>query len=82
MKPGKPVAFGQLHDALFLGLPANPVAVFVTGLVPARPLILKMQGAMTFRNAFTHVPTGFVWTAGKRQKCLPVCAWNRTKRGL
>jgi molybdopterin molybdotransferase len=30
MKPGRPLAFGQLGDALFFGLPGNPVAVMVT----------------------------------------------------
>ncbi len=45
MKPGKPVAFGRVDEALFLGLPGNPVSVFVTFLIFARPLIEKMQGA-------------------------------------
>ncbi|MCU7845867.1 MAG: molybdopterin molybdenumtransferase MoeA [Candidatus Thiodiazotropha sp. (ex Monitilora ramsayi)] len=30
MKPGRPLTFGHLHDALFFGLPGNPVAVMVT----------------------------------------------------
>ncbi|NOR42234.1 MAG: molybdopterin molybdenumtransferase MoeA, partial [Gammaproteobacteria bacterium] len=33
MKPGKPVAFGRVGKALFMGLPGNPVSVFVTFLV-------------------------------------------------
>ncbi len=30
MKPGRPLTFGKLGDALFFGLPGNPVAVMVT----------------------------------------------------
>ncbi|MEC8444312.1 MAG: gephyrin-like molybdotransferase Glp [Pseudomonadota bacterium] len=42
MKPGKPLAFGQVENALFLGLPGNPVSALVTlhqiGLVVLRTL--------------------------------------------
>ncbi|MFV2004500.1 MAG: gephyrin-like molybdotransferase Glp, partial [Gammaproteobacteria bacterium] len=44
MKPGKPVAFGKVDNAIFIGLPGNPVSVFVTFLIFARAAILKMQG--------------------------------------
>ena len=30
MKPGRPLAFGQIKDAHFFGLPGNPVSVMVT----------------------------------------------------
>lgn len=30
MKPGKPLAVGRIDDAIFLGLPGNPVSVFTT----------------------------------------------------
>ncbi|ABC31590.1 Molybdopterin biosynthesis enzyme [Hahella chejuensis KCTC 2396] len=45
IKPGKPLAFGQVGSTPFLGLPGNPAAVFVTFCILARPYILKMQGA-------------------------------------
>jgi molybdopterin molybdotransferase len=48
MKPGKPLAFGEvLHGenaAFFMGLPGNPVSSFVTFLMFVRPFILKLQG--------------------------------------
>lgn len=72
MKPGKPVAYGKVGDAVFMGLPGNPVSVFVTFNIFARPLILKMQGAEKFLNAFTNVRSGFEWPAGKRQEYLRV----------
>ncbi|GAB4463966.1 MAG: molybdopterin molybdotransferase MoeA [Burkholderiaceae bacterium] len=45
MKPGKPLAFGHVRGAPFVGLPGNPVSSFVTFLLFARPFILARQGA-------------------------------------
>lgn len=72
MKPGKPVAYGKVGNAIFMGLPGNPVSVFVTFLLFARPLINKMQGAKNYLNAFTTARAGFDWPAGKRQEYLRV----------
>lgn len=44
IKPGKPFAFGQLHNAVFCGLPGNPVSSMVTFYKLVWPLIVKMQG--------------------------------------
>ncbi|RFA30833.1 hypothetical protein CAI21_04040 [Alkalilimnicola ehrlichii] len=44
IKPGKPFAFGRVGDTPFIGLPGNPVSVFVTFLILARPLLMKLQG--------------------------------------
>ncbi len=44
IKPGKPVAFGTVAGTPFLGLPGNPVAVFVTFAVVARPLLARLAG--------------------------------------
>ena len=44
VKPGKPLAFGEVKDAFFIGLPGNPVSSFVTFLLFVRPFILRMQG--------------------------------------
>ena len=43
-KPGRPLAFGQVGTAPFVGLPGNPVAAMVTYLRIARPLILRLAG--------------------------------------
>jgi len=45
IKPGRPIAFGQVGRVPFVGLPGNPVAVMVTFLRIARPLILRLAGA-------------------------------------
>jgi molybdopterin molybdotransferase len=49
IKPGRPVAMGVLRSsngrAAFVGLPGNPVAVFVTFARVVRPLLLRLAGA-------------------------------------
>ena len=45
MKPGRPLAFGRLGDAVFVGLPGNPVAAMVCFLLFARPVLLRLAGA-------------------------------------
>jgi molybdopterin molybdotransferase len=44
MKPGKPVAFGRIGEALFFGLPGNPVSVMVTFYQLVRPALLALAG--------------------------------------
>jgi len=72
MKPGKPVAFGKVDNALFMGLPGNPVSVFVTYLLFARPLILKLQGAVDCMPKRVHVRADFEWKKVQRQEYLRV----------
>lgn len=45
MKPGKPLAYGQIKNATFFGLPGNPVSVMVTFYQVVRPALLKLMGA-------------------------------------
>jgi molybdopterin molybdotransferase len=44
IKPGRPVAMGVVDGTPFIGLPGNPVAVFVTFAFLARPLIARLAG--------------------------------------
>ncbi len=44
IRPGKPFAFGQVNGTPFLGLPGNPVSVFVTLLIIGRPYLFCCQG--------------------------------------
>jgi molybdopterin molybdotransferase len=52
IKPGRPVAMGVIpggkrgDGAAFVGLPGNPVAVFVTFVRVVRPLLLRLAGAL------------------------------------
>lgn len=44
IRPGRPIALGQIGHVPFIGLPGNPVAVLVTFLCFARPLLLRLSG--------------------------------------
>jgi molybdopterin molybdotransferase len=50
MKPGKPLAFGQIGQVPVLGLPGNPVSVMVSFEMFVRPAILKMMGRTDWRR--------------------------------
>jgi len=45
IRPGRPLAMGQVGDTAFVGIPGNPVAVMVTFLLFVRPLVLRLSGA-------------------------------------
>ena len=45
IKPGRPLALGQIGTVPFVGLPGNPAAAMITFLRFARPLILRLAGA-------------------------------------
>ena len=45
IKPGRPMSFGQIGNCVLLGLPGNPVAVFVCFLLHVWPLLRRMGGA-------------------------------------
>ena len=45
IRPGRPIALGQVDRVPFVGLPGNPVAALVTFLCFARPLLLRLSGA-------------------------------------
>jgi molybdopterin molybdotransferase len=45
IKPGRPMSFGQIGDAIVVGLPGNPVAVFVCFLLYVWPMLRRLGGA-------------------------------------
>jgi len=44
MKPGKPLAIGKINQALFFGLPGNPVSVMATFYLFVAPALCQMMG--------------------------------------
>ncbi|WP_223879242.1 molybdopterin molybdotransferase MoeA [Chitinimonas arctica] len=71
IKPGKPLAFGKLGQADFIGLPGNPVSAFLTFVLLARPFLLKRMGADVSAPRAIHVPADFAWPgAGQRREFL------------
>jgi molybdopterin molybdotransferase len=59
IRPGRPVALGQIGRTPFVGLPGNPVAVMVTFVTLARPLILRLAGATEIEPRGYTVRSGF-----------------------
>jgi len=78
IKPGKPLAFGAVHasggpDALFVGLPGNPVSSFVTFLLCVAPLLRALQGAEPAAPVPHLLRADFDWLrADKRREFLRV----------
>jgi molybdopterin molybdotransferase len=61
VKPGKPLAFGKVGRAAFIGLPGNPVSLFVTALVFVRPFILRCQGVSAIEPLAFPMRADFDW---------------------
>ena len=66
VKPGKPLAFGEVDraaggKAFFIGLPGNPVSSLVTFLLFVRPFILRMQGVLEVLPTAYAMRANFDW---------------------
>jgi len=72
MKPGKPLAFGRIGDTPFIGLPGNPVSVFVTFMLFARPYLQVMQGRIQSDPIRYPVRAGFDYRANQRREYVRV----------
>ncbi|RJG00277.1 molybdopterin molybdenumtransferase MoeA [Noviherbaspirillum sedimenti] len=82
MKPGKPLAFGEVFRtgsaggsaagdntdaAFFLGLPGNPVSSFVTFLLFVRPFVLRLQGIADVAPKACAMRADFAWSKADRR---------------
>ena len=61
IRPGRPLALGQVDRVPFIGLPGNPVAVMVTFMRFARPAILRLAGAADVAPKTFPVRAGFAY---------------------
>lgn len=61
IKPGKPLAFGNVGTTPFIGLPGNPVSAFVTFCLFVRPFILRSQGASAIAPQTFPLRADFDW---------------------
>jgi molybdopterin molybdotransferase len=61
MRPGKPLAFGRIGSTPFIGTPGNPVSLFVTFVLFARPFILRMQGREEVAPQVIPATADFDW---------------------
>jgi molybdopterin molybdotransferase len=69
IKPGRPAAMGVIAGTPMVGLPGNPVAAVVTFLFLARPLLLRLAGAMPETLPRFPAVSDFVYRkkAGRRE---------------
>ncbi len=81
MKPGKPLAFGQIGTSLVFGLPGNPASVMVTFELFVRPTLLCISGHTKFErptvqatlmDKIDHVP-------GRREYVRAHTSWHAGK---
>jgi molybdopterin molybdotransferase len=77
MKPGRPLAFGKVGDAAFIGLPGNPVSSFVTFLIFVRPFLLKTQGLAQVEPRMIDVRADFTWDKPDARREFLRAKWNR-----
>jgi len=70
MRPGQPLAFGWIGDTPIIGHPGNPVSLFVTFGLFARPFLLAMQGVNgVLTPNVLRMPAGFTQSVpGKRRE--------------
>lgn len=76
MKPGKPLAFGRVGHALFMGLPGNPVSSFVTFLLTVAPVLRALQGADPAGPAALALRADFDWPRPDKRREFLRCRLN------
>lgn len=69
IKPGKPLAFGEVRrgddhgggKSWFIGLPGNPVSAIVTFMIMVRPFVLRLQGVSNVMPRSFKLAADFDW---------------------
>jgi molybdopterin molybdotransferase len=86
IKPGRPVAMGVIrgqsgHSAAFVGMPGNPVAVFVTFVRVVKPLLRQLSGARPQRLVPLPVRAAFAYKKKKDRREYVRVALRRAADG-
>ncbi len=68
MKPGKPLAYGKVHQADFIGLPGNPVSAFVTFVLMALPFLQLRMGLPAQALTPRKLTADFEWPKPDRRR--------------
>ena len=76
MKPGRPLAFGKVGAASFIGLPGNPVSSFVTFLIFVRPFLLRTQGLSSVEPRSIKARADFDWPEPDARREFLRVKWN------
>lgn len=78
IKPGKPLAFGAVGDAAFIGLPGNPVSSFVTGFLFMVPAIRRLAGARHCLARPVSIPLAAPLPPGGKRREFLRAAWTES----
>ena len=86
IKPGRPVALGVIpsgagQGAAFVGLPGNPVAVFVTFVRVVKPLLRRLSGARPDKVVALPVRAAFAYRKKKDRREYVRVALRRAADG-
>ena len=87
IKPGRPVAMGVIRagantgSAAFVGLPGNPVAVFVTFVRVVKPLLRRLSGAQPQELLALPVRAAFAYRKKKDRREYVRVALRRAADG-
>ena len=65
IKPGRPMSFGQIGNAVVVGLPGNPVTVFVCFLIYVWPMLRRLGGAPWPEPRRLRLPAHFAFPQRK-----------------
>jgi molybdopterin molybdotransferase len=82
IKPGRPVAMGQIGATPLAGLPGNPVAALLTFALVARPMIEALGGAMPHVAKRFRVVSDFAYKkkVGRREYVRASLAGTTARR--
>ncbi len=81
VKPGRPLAMGQVGNTVFFALPGNPVAAFITVLLYVQPMFARLQGAIWHPPRRFSVPAGFSIPNKKAERREFWRGWLEVKDG-
>jgi molybdopterin molybdotransferase len=82
IKPGRPVAMGQIGSTPLAGLPGNPVAALLTFALVARPMIEALGAATPYLAKRFQVSSDFAYKkkAGRREYVRSFLDGTRARR--
>ena len=82
VRPGKPLAYGRVGDADFIGLPGNPVSALVTFCLFVRPFLLARSGARRVQAEYWPVRAAFDWPRPAQRREFARVRLQRSATGL
>ncbi len=83
IKPGKPITIGSLGQAIYLGLPGNPLACFVDFLLVCRPVLSALCGRPHVPAAPLNATAAFELSRrGGRREFFPASVVGLSESGL